>query len=131
MISMWQTKHVNNDVTIYHGVETSREPFPVFVYTKNTGSYFSGNWVKIKTSPVIAYLAELQPGSASLQMEGGQPSNLFEAKPINTDHKDLIHDVSYDFYGRRMATCSSDQSVKVIVESAQTFYSVYTNNMYE
>jgi nucleoporin SEH1 len=46
-------------------------------------------------------------------MEGDQPSSMFEAKPINTDHKDLIHDVSYDFYGRRMATCSSDQSVKV------------------
>lgn len=51
-------------------------------------------------------------------MEGGQPSSMFEAKPINTDHKDLIHDVSYDFYGRRMATCSSDQSVKVSAESA-------------
>ena len=38
---------------------------------------------------------------------------MFVAKSITTDHKDLIHDVSYDFYGRRMATCSSDQSVKV------------------
>ncbi len=38
---------------------------------------------------------------------------MFTAKEISTDHKDLIHDVSYDFYGRRMATCSSDQSVKV------------------
>ena len=46
-------------------------------------------------------------------MEGAQPSSMFEAKPISTDHKDLIHDVSYDFYGHRMATCSSDQSVKV------------------
>lgn len=34
-------------------------------------------------------------------------------KTINAEHKDLIHDVAYDFYGRRMATCSSDQSVKV------------------
>ena len=40
---------------------------------------------------------------------------MFVAKNITTDHKDLIHDVSYDFYGRRMATCSSDQSVKVRV----------------
>ena len=40
---------------------------------------------------------------------------MFVAKNITTDHKDLIHDVSYDFYGRRMATCSSDQSVKVWV----------------
>lgn len=54
-------------------------------------------------------------------MESGQPSSVFEAKPINTDHKDLIHDVSYDFYGRRMATCSSDQSVKVSAESALIF----------
>ena len=40
-------------------------------------------------------------------------SNMFVATPIAIDHKDLIHDVSYDFYGKRMATCSSDQSVKV------------------
>lgn len=38
---------------------------------------------------------------------------MFVAKNIQTDHKDLIHDVSYDFHGRRMATCSSDQYVKV------------------
>lgn len=39
---------------------------------------------------------------------------MFVAKSIPVDHKDLIHDVSYDFHGTRMATCSSDQSVKVI-----------------
>ena len=38
---------------------------------------------------------------------------MFVAKSIQSDHKDLIHDVSYDFHGRRMATCSSDQTVKV------------------
>lgn len=38
---------------------------------------------------------------------------MFTAKKLPTTHKDLIHDVSYDFYGRRMATCSSDQSVQV------------------
>ena len=38
---------------------------------------------------------------------------MFVAKTIAVDHKDLIHDVSYDFHGRRMATCSSDQTVKV------------------
>ena len=47
MISMWQAKHVYNDVTIYHGVETSREPFPVTVSGKNTGNYFSAKWVKM------------------------------------------------------------------------------------
>lgn len=38
---------------------------------------------------------------------------MFVCKSISVDHKDLIHDVAYDFYGRRFATCSSDQNVKV------------------
>nr|CAI5825235.1 unnamed protein product [Callosobruchus analis] len=38
---------------------------------------------------------------------------MFEAQEVNAEHKDLIHDVAYDYYGRRMATCSSDQFVKV------------------
>ncbi|XP_073535090.1 nucleoporin SEH1 isoform X2 [Phyllobates terribilis] len=37
---------------------------------------------------------------------------MFVARSISADHRDLIHDVSFDFHGRRMATCSSDQSVK-------------------
>lgn len=43
---------------------------------------------------------------------------MFVAKSLNAEHKDLIHDVAFDFYGRRMATCSSDQSVKVIVSGS-------------
>ncbi|XP_074644781.1 nucleoporin SEH1-like [Tubulanus polymorphus] len=38
---------------------------------------------------------------------------MFVAKSIPVEHKDLIHDVSFDYHGRRMATCSSDQSVKI------------------
>lgn len=38
---------------------------------------------------------------------------MFVTKQIESEHKDLIHDVSFDFYGKRMASCSSDQSVKV------------------
>ena len=37
---------------------------------------------------------------------------MFVTKSIPAEHKDLIHDVAYDYHGRRMATCSSDQSVK-------------------
>ena len=37
----------------------------------------------------------------------------FTAKKLPTTHQDLIHDVSYDFYGRRIATCSTDQTVEV------------------
>jgi len=32
---------------------------------------------------------------------------------IEADHQDLIHDVAFDFYGKRLATCSSDQNVKI------------------
>ena len=39
--------------------------------------------------------------------------DMYVTKSINANHEDLIHDVAYDFYGKRMATCSSDQKVKV------------------
>ena len=42
---------------------------------------------------------------------------MYVTKSINADHEDLIHDVAYDFYGKRMATCSSDQKVKVSLNS--------------
>lgn len=38
---------------------------------------------------------------------------MFDVKSIRADHKDIIHDVAHDYYGKRMATCSSDQTVKV------------------
>ncbi|CDK24080.1 unnamed protein product [Kuraishia capsulata CBS 1993] len=34
-------------------------------------------------------------------------------KPFATGHEELIHDLAYDFYGRQLATCSSDQHIKV------------------
>ena len=38
---------------------------------------------------------------------------MFTSKSIDAEHKDLIQDVAYDFHGKRMATCSCDQHVKV------------------
>ncbi|XP_022177717.1 nucleoporin SEH1-A-like isoform X2 [Myzus persicae] len=38
---------------------------------------------------------------------------MVEAHSINSEHKDLIHDVAFDYYGDRMATCSTDNFVKV------------------
>jgi WD40 repeat protein len=32
---------------------------------------------------------------------------------FNTSHDDLVHDVAYDYYGKRLVTCSSDQKIKV------------------
>lgn len=40
-------------------------------------------------------------------------SNIHCVSLLETDHKDVIQDVSYDFYGKRVLTCSSDQYVKV------------------
>lgn len=34
-------------------------------------------------------------------------------RPFDSGHEDLIHDVAYDFYGRHVASCSSDQHIKV------------------
>lgn len=36
-----------------------------------------------------------------------------QGRRLAHEHKDLIHDVAYDFYGRRLATCSSDQTIKI------------------
>lgn len=37
----------------------------------------------------------------------------YSTKQIRTDHKDLIQDIAFDFYGKRVATASLDQSVKI------------------
>ena len=34
-------------------------------------------------------------------------------KQIKTDHKDLIQDIAFDFYGKRVATASLDHTVKI------------------
>jgi WD40 repeat protein len=34
-------------------------------------------------------------------------------RKFKSEHNDFIHDVAYDFYGKRLATCSSDQKIKV------------------
>ncbi|KAJ3171131.1 epoxide hydrolase, soluble (sEH) [Geranomyces variabilis] len=36
-----------------------------------------------------------------------------EVVQFSAGHEDLIHDVAYDFYGKRLVTCSSDQKLKV------------------
>jgi nucleoporin SEH1 len=32
---------------------------------------------------------------------------------LGTPHDDVVHDISFDFYGRRFATCASDKRIKV------------------
>ncbi len=38
---------------------------------------------------------------------------IVEAHTINAQQKGLTHDVAYNYCGNRMATCSSDQTVRV------------------
>jgi len=40
-------------------------------------------------------------------------ANASESVPIETAHEDMIHDAQLDYYGKRLATCSSDRTVKV------------------
>lgn len=37
----------------------------------------------------------------------------YSTKQIKTEHKDLIQDIAFDFYGKRVATASLDQTVKI------------------
>ncbi|KAK9239845.1 WD40-repeat-containing domain protein [Lipomyces kononenkoae] len=39
---------------------------------------------------------------------------------LSTGHEDLIHDIAYDHYGRLLATCSSDQYIKVFTRVSPT-----------
>lgn len=36
-----------------------------------------------------------------------------DVQTVETGHKDLIHDVAYDYFATRVATCSSDLTIKV------------------
>ncbi len=36
-----------------------------------------------------------------------------QLRQIASKHLDFVLDVKYDYYGRRLATCSSDKSIKV------------------
>ncbi|WVW86316.1 protein transporter SEC13 [Kwoniella bestiolae CBS 10118] len=33
--------------------------------------------------------------------------------PVETQHEDMIHDAQLDYYGKRLATCSSDKTIRI------------------
>ncbi|KAI9220515.1 protein transporter sec-13 [Blastocladiella britannica] len=41
---------------------------------------------------------------------------------FDSQHEDIIHDAQFDYYGKRLATCSSDKSIKIfdVKDDAQT-----------
>lgn len=40
-----------------------------------------------------------------------------EEASLNLDHQGFVHDICLDYYGRRMATCSEDGSIKIYARS--------------
>ena len=38
---------------------------------------------------------------------------MYSSAVIPSEHKDLIHDVAFNWYGTQLATCSSDQTVRI------------------
>lgn len=42
------------------------------------------------------------------------------AKKIETGHQDMVHDVTMDYYGKRVATSSSDGTIKIISVSSKS-----------
>ncbi|KAL7424587.1 GTPase-activating protein S13 [Cryptotrichosporon argae] len=43
-------------------------------------------------------------------MAAAQPA---KAVPVETQHEDMIHDAQLDYYGKRLATCSSDKTIRI------------------
>lgn len=56
---------------------------------------------------------------------------MFEPQEIRSEHKDVIHDVLYDYYGQRIATCSSDQTVKVNQSATLNQKSICSNELFK
>ena len=83
-------------------------PSPYFLTIQSAHSYSliytSSNHMNLKKT-----IAEIKSRKTTDRRVG----DMYVTKSINANHEDLIHDVAYDFYGKRMATCSSDQKVKV------------------
>ncbi|KFZ03626.1 hypothetical protein V501_09337, partial [Pseudogymnoascus sp. VKM F-4519 (FW-2642)] len=51
----------------------------------------------------------------------GAPNFVNMAQVItNSGHDDMIHDAVLDYYGRRLATCSSDRTVKIFEVDGET-----------
>ncbi|KAJ8129066.1 hypothetical protein O1611_g4567 [Lasiodiplodia mahajangana] len=53
-------------------------------------------------------------GSSRLPAEAAAGGLLNLAQVIsNSGHDDMIHDAVLDYYGRRLATCSTDKTIKI------------------
>lgn len=56
---------------------------------------------------ILAFF-NLQNGKLRITQVATTTNNIFD-----TQHVDLIHDAQMDYYGKKLATCSSDRSIKI------------------
>jgi protein transport protein SEC13 len=45
---------------------------------------------------------------------------------IDTQHDDMIHDSQFDYYAKRLATCSSDRTIKIFDVAGERFHNSAT-----
>lgn len=59
-------------------------------------------------------VASVAPVPVSAVVAAAPTSERVQPKSVvETAHEDMIHDAQLDFYGRRLATCSSDRTIKI------------------
>jgi protein transport protein SEC13 len=47
---------------------------------------------------------------------------------IDTQHEDMIHDLQYDYYAKKLATCSSDRTIKIFDINHTTAGEIHHNS---
>ena len=57
------------------------------------------------------------PSQAAMGATGGGRDGGSE-QVVESGHQDVVHDVAVDYYGKRLATCSSDRLIKLFVIGA-------------
>lgn len=45
--------------------------------------------------------------------QNNKDKGVSKSNSVETQHEDMIHDAQLDYYGKRLATCSSDKTIRV------------------
>lgn len=85
------------------------------------------SWLKVYPHPsgiasLASKAAQRRPGQPDHTLLLGPrraPSVMAAAVTFESGHADMVHDAQFDYYGRRLATCSSDRTIKVFELSGE------------
>lgn len=50
---------------------------------------------------------------------------------VDTYHEDMIHDSQFDYYAKKLATCSSDRTIRIFEVSADGYHAAATISAHE